>query len=62
MKDSKVKMQQEENGYKSILHKNALAYNLAYQLKNMKENDNPYLIIERTLSNFEFKNTRDLVD
>lgn len=43
----------DDRKYRSILSKNALAYNLAYHLKNMKDGDNPYLIIENILNNFE---------
>lgn len=45
----------DDRKYRSILSKNALAYNLAYHLKNMKDGDNPYLIIEKVLDNFDFK-------
>ena len=41
-------------GYICMLHKNALAYNLAYHLANMEEGDNPYTIIENILNNFEY--------
>ena len=45
----------DDRKYRSILSKNALAYNLAYHLKNMKDGDNPYLIIEKVLDSFDFK-------
>lgn len=41
-------------GYICMLHKNALAYNIAYHLANMKEGDNPYTIIETILTNSEY--------
>lgn len=50
-----MKINGKEVGYISILSKNALVYNLAYHLKNMKEGENPYLIIERTLDTFDFE-------
>lgn len=50
-----MKIDGKEVGYVSILSKNALAYNLAYHLKNMKDGDNPYLIIEKVLDSFDFK-------
>jgi hypothetical protein len=50
-----MKIDGKEVGYISILSKNALAYNLAYHLRHMKEEDNPYLIIEKVLNTFSFK-------
>lgn len=51
-----MKIDEKEVGYISTLSKNALAYNLAYHLRYMEEGDNPYLIIENILNNFDFEN------
>ena len=51
--DDKNKDVIEDISYKCVLSKNALAYNLAYHLRNMKDGDNPYLIIEKVLDSFE---------
>ena len=39
--------------YKSILTRDALAYNIAHCLVNLKEGENPYSLIENILKTFE---------
>ena len=43
----------DDRKYQSTLSKNALAYNLAYHLSNMSEEDNPYEIIHNILDKME---------
>lgn len=44
-----------ERGYSSILTKNALAYNLAYHLKNKCGLDNIHEVVISVLNSFEYK-------
>ena len=46
-----------ERGYSSNLTKNALAYNLAYHLKEKWGLENAHEIIISILNNFEYKET-----
>jgi hypothetical protein len=46
-----------ERGYSSILTKNALAYNLAYHLKNKYGIDNVHDVAISVLNSFEYKET-----
>ena len=49
-----MKIDGKNIGYTCILSKTALAYNLAYHLANMREDDNPYNVIESILNNFDY--------
>lgn len=44
-----------ERGYLSILTKNALAYNLAYHLKDKCGLDNAHEVVISVLNSFEYK-------
>lgn len=44
-----------ERGYSSILTKNALAYNLAYHLKDKCGFDNVHEVVISVLNSFEYK-------
>ena len=46
-----------ERGYSSILTKNALAYNLAYHLKNKCGLDDMHDVVMSVLNSFEYKET-----
>ena len=46
-----------ECGYSSILTKNALAYNLAYHLKNKCGLDDMHEVVISVLNSFEYKET-----
>lgn len=44
-----------ERGYSSILTKNALAYNLAYHLKDKCGLENAHEVVISVLNSFEYK-------
>ena len=44
-----------ERGYSSILTKNALAYNMAYHLKELCSIDDAHKVISNILTTFEYK-------
>lgn len=44
-----------EKGYSSVLHKNILAYNLAYHLKEKCGLEDAHEIVIKVLSSFEYK-------
>lgn len=44
-----------ERGYSSVLTKNALAYNLAYHLKDKCGLDNAHEVVISVLNSFEYK-------
>ena len=48
-----------EPGYTSILTKNALAYNLAYHIKEAKTESEMYNVINSILTSFEYKENKD---
>ena len=46
-------------GYKSIMTKNGLAYNIIYHLRNMDpEKESAYDVIDRILDKFEYKESK----
>ena len=48
-----------ERGYSSILTKNALAYNLAYHLKDRCGIENAHEVVISVLTSFEYKEQKD---
>jgi hypothetical protein len=48
-----------ERGYSSVLTKNALAYNLAYHLKDKCGLDNAHEVVISVLNSFEYKESNN---